>query len=177
MNANIPFESNISIVFLYFRAFASSQTDCACRLFPAVRIRPEPTVWRPLRPRSIFTAERVELTEALSLALAAFTSTSSAFSTAKSVAGLEGSLFGQATSPTFRALAGGMDTVMSAKAGARARSPLNISPGIADRLRVVVISISTRLDLKDVSATGVRTPFGCHLQPDRTMSIPHTNIR
>ena len=45
-------------------------------------------------------------------------SINSALRVAKSVAGLAGSFFGQATSPTLRLPSFGMETVMSAKAGA-----------------------------------------------------------
>jgi len=51
--------------------------------------------------------------------------------------------FGQDTSPTLRALSGGTETMISAKFGARARSPVNISPGTVDSLRVVAISMPT----------------------------------
>jgi hypothetical protein len=71
-------------------------------------------------------------------------------------------------------LLGGIDIVMSAKAGASARSPLNISPGTVDRARVVAISMSTFGDCGDVLATGVNTSFGCPPHPGSAMIIEHT---
>nr|WP_261337264.1 hypothetical protein [Rhizobium leguminosarum] len=67
---------------------------------------------------------------------------------------------------------------MSAKAGASARSPLNISPGTVDRVRVVAISMSTFGDCGDVSATGVSTSFGWPPHPGNAMIIEHKrNLR
>src|SRR5437879_2251028 len=100
------------------------------------------------------------LTEACSHSFAPSGVISSAFTTAKSVAGFEGSFLGQATSPTLRTDAGGIDTVMSANEGALPRSPVYISAGLAERARVVVTSISTSLDDGDVSATGNSTFVG-----------------
>ena len=95
--------------------------------------------------------------------------------TAKSVAGLEGSFFGQATSPTLRPL--GMDTVMSAKDGASPRSPVNISAGLVERVRVVATSIFTRSVDGTVSATGSKTPLGRSAHPEiRTALIATMSI-
>ncbi len=71
-------------------------------------------------------------------------SITSALSVTKSVAGLPGTWRGHCTSPICRALGGGIETVMLAKAGVGPRSPENISAGSA-RLRVVATSMSTWL--------------------------------
>ncbi len=120
------------------------------------------------------TAVRALPDRGIEQALAPSLVSSSAFKVAKSVAGLDGSFFGQATSPTLRT--GGIETVMFAKAGARARSPVNISPGTFERPRVVVISMSTRLVAGVLSATGVSTPLGCPPQPEMTTSVPQTTM-
>ncbi|XOK13083.1 hypothetical protein ACI6PO_11645 [Agrobacterium tumefaciens] len=58
-----------------------------------------------------------------------------------------------------------------------ARSPVNISPGTEDRLRIVVISISTFGELGDVSATGVSTSFGLPAQEQSAAIVENTKNR
>ncbi|MBB4226486.1 hypothetical protein [Rhizobium mongolense] len=82
-------------------------------------------------------------TERLNQFSAAGPSISCALTVAKSVAKFGGSFRGQETSPALRALSGGTDTVISAKFGVSTRSPLNISPGLSARPRVVATSIAT----------------------------------
>ncbi len=65
--------------------------------------------------------------------------------------------------------------MISAKAGAR--SPVNISPACSERPRVVVISMLTRLEPGDASATGVKTPFGCPPHPAGMMSATQSDSR
>jgi hypothetical protein len=69
-----------------------------------------------------------------------------------------------------------MDTVMSAKAGASARSPVNISPRIVERLRVVVTSMSTLVEFGALSATGMSTFFGWPPHPTNTQSSRRAKI-
>ncbi|ASV84648.1 hypothetical protein CES85_5443 [Ochrobactrum quorumnocens] len=71
----------------------------------------------------------------------------------------------------------GSETLICAKEGVRARSPVNISPGTVDRARVVAISMSTRLDSGTVSATGLSTSFGCPPQAASTTSTRHGRSR
>jgi len=112
-------------------------------------------------------------TEAVNHFLASSRLISFAFNVAKSVAGLEGSLFGHATSPIFLALPGGMETVISAKDGTLARSPVNISPFTVERLRVVVTSMLTLVAFGALSATGTRTFLAWPPHPASTAITVH----
>jgi hypothetical protein len=84
-------------------------------------------------------------------------SITSALRATNSVAGLPGTCRGHCTSPIWRVPAGGIETVMLAKAGVAPRSPENISAG-AVRLRVVATSMSTWLAPGTESPTGTSTP-------------------
>ncbi len=119
---------------------------------------------RTRRPGLLFTAPLNHLS-------ASARSSGSAFRVTKSVSGLPGTARGHCTSPTWRAPAGGIDTVMLAKVGlASPRSPLNSSPAGA-LWRVVATSMSTLVVPAVPAATGRRTPLGVPAQAARTVAI------
>jgi hypothetical protein len=84
---------------------------------------------------------------------------------------------GHCTSPTLRALSGGIEIVMLAKDRPGPRAPENISEGSVG-LRVVATSMSTWLVPGAAAGTGTRTPLRVEQPPRVSAKARHTqNLR